>query len=70
MKRMLSSRDPIMVRKIDMLPISIVDRNLAHANYAAAEAIVARVARAVAWLRAFVASTHTDKIVLHRRHSH
>ena len=70
MKRMLSSRDPIIVRKIDMLPISIVNRNLAHANYAAAEGSVASVARVVAWLRAFVASTRAEAMVLRRRHSH
>jgi hypothetical protein len=69
MKRMFSSRDPIIDCKIATMPISIVNRNLAHANYAAAEATVARVARAAAWLRAFATSMRAE-IVLHRRHSH
>ena len=60
MKRILSCGDTVIARRIDMLPISIVNRSLAHANYAAAEASVARVARAVAWLCAFVASTRAQ----------
>jgi hypothetical protein len=60
---MLNSNDSI-ASKIERLPINIINRNMAQANYAAAEASVVSVARAVAWLlacfasaSAFVAST-------------
>jgi len=46
---MFNSADS-MARKIEMLPINDVNRNMAQANYLAAEATVARIVRAVAWL--------------------
>jgi hypothetical protein len=36
---------------IEMLPISVVNRAIARANYDAAEASVDRIVRALAWLR-------------------
>ena len=36
---------------IEMLPISVVNRAIARANYDAAEASIDRVVRALAWLR-------------------
>jgi hypothetical protein len=36
---------------IEMLPISVVNRVIARANYAAAEASIDRIACALAWLR-------------------
>ena len=47
------------VRKIEMLPINLVHRNMAQANLAAAEAFVAHVARAFAWFFAFWSYTVT-----------
>ena len=56
MTRMLNLRDSI-ARKIEMLPISNVKRDMAQANFAAAEESVDRVARLVKWLGSGVAST-------------
>ena len=36
---------------IEMLPISVVNRAIARANYVAAEASIDRIVRALAWLR-------------------
>jgi len=46
---MVSSHDTF-VCKIEMLPINVVYRNMAQANFIVAEAHVAIVAVAVAWL--------------------
>ena len=43
--------------KIEKLPISVVNRDLAQANNAAAEASVNRIARALTWIRSFLAAT-------------
>jgi hypothetical protein len=47
-------------RKIENLRISLVNRNLAQANFAAAEASVDRIARALTWIRSFIAATPRD----------
>ena len=52
--RMLNHADSI-DRKIEKLPISVVNRNLAQANNAAAEASIDRIARALTWIRSFFA---------------
>jgi hypothetical protein len=44
-------------RKIEKLPINVVNRNLAHASFAAAEASINRIARAFTWIRSFIAAT-------------
>jgi hypothetical protein len=44
-------------RKIEKLPISVVNRGLAQANNAAAEASVNRIVRALTWIRSFIAAT-------------
>jgi hypothetical protein len=44
-------------RKIEKLRISVVNRKLAQANFAAAEASVDRIARAVTWIKSFIAAT-------------
>jgi len=54
--RLLNHTDSI-DRKIEKLPISVVDRNLAQANNAAAEASVNRIARALTWIRSFIAAS-------------
>jgi hypothetical protein len=48
-------------RKIEKLRISVVNRNLAQANFAAAEASVDRIARALTWIRSFIAATPRDE---------
>jgi hypothetical protein len=48
-------------RKIEKLRISVVNRNLAQANFAAAEASVDRIARAFTWIRSFIAATPRDE---------
>ena len=53
---MLNHADSI-DRKIEKLRISVVDRNIAHANFAAAEASVDRIARALTWIRSFIAAS-------------
>ena len=53
---MLNHADSI-DRKIEKLPISVVNRNLAQANNAAAEASIDRIVRALIWIRAFFAVT-------------
>jgi hypothetical protein len=52
-----NSRDSI-ASKIEMLPINTVNRTLAHANFAAAEAWIASIAGVVASLRAFVGTSN------------
>jgi hypothetical protein len=49
-------RDPIS-SKIEALPINIVNRNMAQANYVAAEAWVTSAARSFAWLCSSIAWT-------------
>jgi hypothetical protein len=44
-------------RKIEKLRISVANRNVAQANFAAAEASVDRIARALSWIRSFIAAT-------------
>ena len=44
-------------RKIEKLRISVVNRNLAQTNFAAAEASVDRIARAFTWIRSLIAPT-------------
>ena len=56
MTRMLHHLDSI-ARKIEMLPIVSVKRDMAQANFTAAEESVDRIARLVAWLTSGVAST-------------
>ena len=56
MTRMLHYLDSI-ARKIEMLPIVRVKRDMAQANFAAAEESLDRSARLVAWLRSGVTST-------------
>ena len=53
---MLNHADSI-DRKIEKLPISVVNRNLAQANNAAAEASIDRIVCALIWIRAFFAVT-------------
>jgi hypothetical protein len=53
---MLNHADSI-DRKIEKLRISVVNRNLAQANNAAAEASIDRIARALTWIRSFFAVT-------------
>ena len=53
---MLNHADSI-DRKIEELRISVVNRNLAQANNAAAEASIDRIARALTWIRSFFAVT-------------
>jgi phage-related minor tail protein len=56
MKRMRNRRDSL-ARRIEKLPINTVKQDLAQANFAAAEAAVDHIARAVTWVRSFVAPT-------------
>ena len=56
MTRMLHHLDSI-ARKIEMLPIVRVKRDMAQANFAAAEEGLDRIAHLVAWLRSGVTST-------------
>ena len=49
-------------RKIEKLRISVVDRNLAQAHFAAAEASVDRIARALTWIRSFIAAKPRDEM--------
>ena len=44
---------------IEMLPISVVDRAVARANYDAAEASIDRIVRALDWLRECGSSIYT-----------
>jgi hypothetical protein len=53
-----NSRDPV-ANKIEMLPINTVNRTIAQANFAAAEAWIARIAGVVASLRAVVGASNT-----------
>ena len=69
MKRMLSSREAFMARKIDTLPINVTHRNAARASFAASEASVTRVERAILRLRAFVASAGAEIAPRRRHHS-
>ena len=55
---MLESRE-LITRKIDMLPINVVYRNMAQANFAAAEASIAFFASVIAWFCTLAASTST-----------
>jgi len=55
MTRMLHHLDPI-ARKIEILPIVWVKRDMAQANFAAAEESLDRIAGLVAWLRSGVTS--------------
>jgi len=48
-------------RRIEKLRISVVNRNLAQANFAATEASVDRIARALTWIRSFIAATPGDE---------
>jgi hypothetical protein len=48
-------------RKIEKLRISAVNRNLAQANFAAAEASVDRIARVLTWIRSSIAATPRDE---------
>ena len=57
---MLNDTDSI-DRKIEKLRISVVNRNLAQANFAAAEASADRIARAFTWIRSFIAATPRDE---------
>ncbi len=59
---MLNHADSI-DRKIEKLRISVVDRNLAQANFAAAEASVDRIARALTWMRSFIAAKPRDEML-------
>ncbi len=56
MKRMFNRRDSL-ARRIEKLPINTVKRNVAQANFAATEATVDHIARAITWVRSFVAPT-------------
>ena len=58
---MLNHADSI-DRKIEKLPISVVNRNLAQANNAAAEASVDRIARALIWIGSFIAAKPRDEM--------
>jgi hypothetical protein len=49
-------------RKIEKLRISVANRNLARANFAAAEASVDRIARAFTWIRSFIATTAREEL--------
>ena len=49
-------------RKIEKLRISVVDRNIAQANFAAAEASVDRIARALTWIRSFITAKPCDEM--------
>jgi len=51
-------------RKIEKLRISVVNRNLAQANFAAAEASVDRIARAFTWIRSFIAARRARNVRL------
>jgi hypothetical protein len=48
-------------RKIEKLRIGVLNRNLAQANFAAAEASVDRIARVLTWIRSFIAATPRDE---------
>lgn len=48
-------------RKIENLRISTVNRNLARANFAVAEASVDHIARVLTWIRSFIAATPRDE---------
>jgi hypothetical protein len=67
MKRELKRRDSI-ARRIEKLPINAVHRSTAQANFAAAEAAVDRIARAVVLLHTFLESTGTA--IAHPRRQH
>ena len=56
---MLNDADSI-DRKIEKLRISVANRTLAQANFAAAEASVNRIARVLTWMRSFIAATPRD----------
>ena len=48
-------------RKIEKLRISVANRNVAQANFAAAGASVDRIARVLTWIRCFIAATPRDE---------
>jgi hypothetical protein len=48
-------------RKIEKLPISVVNRDIAQANFAAAEGSIDRIAHALTWIRSFVAATPREE---------
>ncbi len=52
---------------IEMLPINVVNRAIARANYDAAEASIDRIVRALAWLLNVVPSQPTQRGVWRRR---
>jgi len=59
---MINNADSI-DRKIEKLPISIVNRNLAQVSFAAADASVDRIVRALIWIRSFFARYATRRSV-------
>ena len=66
MKRILNHRDEL-ARRIEKLPIGHVNRNMAQANFAAAEAGLDHIAHALAWIRAIVVSMSAEIAPARRR---
>ncbi|MGE5169281.1 MAG: hypothetical protein ACM3JC_02780 [Rudaea sp.] len=57
-------------RRLDRMPMSRANREMAKAEFAAAEANAERLARALAWAAHLVASMNASMAIERQRHAH